>query len=237
MPGVLLDGPHQQLRAAVGVGGVDLRGAVAGDVDRASRGGSTSTGSGPLPVCSSMIVSVRWPDALPVPSFLRSSGLRPARESLPTMRYVVPGWSAGRRPAGLEVDLVDLRPREQRHRHQPDDPQQQQDHSQREPEARPAAVDRRGGAREPGRARRRRGRRARGAAAAVAGDPGRGSTLGRGGGPPASPGSRRGGADGAPAGRVVVRRRLTRPAAVEPVVTRASRRRVRRFRGVGQPCG
>ena len=51
-----------------------------------------------------MIVSVRCPDALPVPSSLRSSGDRPARESLPTMRYVVPGCSAGRSPLGSKPD-------------------------------------------------------------------------------------------------------------------------------------
>ena len=56
---------------------------------------------GPEPVCSSMIVSVRWPAAPPVLSSLRSAGVRPARESLPTSRYVVPGWSPGRSPEGM----------------------------------------------------------------------------------------------------------------------------------------
>ncbi len=51
-------------------------------------------------MCISMIVSVRWPLAPPVPSFLRSSADRSLRESLPTTRYVVPGWSSGRSPPG-----------------------------------------------------------------------------------------------------------------------------------------
>ena len=62
--------------------------------------GSESSRFGPDPVCSSMIVSVRLPPALPVLSSLRSSLVRPARESLPTRRYVVPGWSGGRSPSG-----------------------------------------------------------------------------------------------------------------------------------------
>ena len=72
-----------------------------------SRGIDIST-FGPLPVCSSMIVSVRWPWALPVPSALRSSALRPARESLPTRRYVVPGWPSGRAPSGSKATLSTL---------------------------------------------------------------------------------------------------------------------------------
>ena len=64
--------------------------------------GIESSRLGPEPVCSSMIVSVRPPPALPVLSSLRSSLLRPARESLPTRRYVVPGWSSGRAPSGSQ---------------------------------------------------------------------------------------------------------------------------------------
>ena len=41
---------------------------------------------GPLPVWTSTMVSVRWPAALPVWSFLRCSAVRPLRESLPTSR-------------------------------------------------------------------------------------------------------------------------------------------------------
>ena len=41
---------------------------------------------GPLPTCSIMIVSVRCPAALPVPSFLRSSAERPRRLAEPTSR-------------------------------------------------------------------------------------------------------------------------------------------------------
>ena len=67
--------------------------------------GIESSRFGPEPVCSSMIVSVRWPAALPVLSSLRSSLLSPARESLPTSRYVVPGWSPGRSPSGSQSTL------------------------------------------------------------------------------------------------------------------------------------
>ena len=48
-----------------------------------------------------MIVSVRWPPVLPVPSFCCSALDRPSRESEPTSRNVVPGWLAGRLPAGV----------------------------------------------------------------------------------------------------------------------------------------
>ena len=48
-----------------------------------------------------IIVSVRWPAALPVPSFFRSAFDRPSRESEPTSRYVVPGCAAGRWPDGV----------------------------------------------------------------------------------------------------------------------------------------
>ena len=41
---------------------------------------------GPLPAWTSMMVSVRWPAALPVWSCLRCSAVRPSRESLPTSR-------------------------------------------------------------------------------------------------------------------------------------------------------
>ena len=63
---------------------------------------------GPSPVCSSMIVSVRWPAAPPVLSSLRSSAVRSARESLPTSKYVVPGWSPGRSPLGIASTLLTL---------------------------------------------------------------------------------------------------------------------------------
>ncbi len=55
-----------------------------------------------------MIVSVRLPASLPVPSSLRSSAERPSRESLPTIRYVVPGWSSGRSPLGSQATLSTL---------------------------------------------------------------------------------------------------------------------------------
>ena len=65
--------------------------------------GRLSSRFGPDPVCSSMIVSVRPPPASPVASSSRSSLDRSARESLPTRRYVVPGWSAGRSPPGSKA--------------------------------------------------------------------------------------------------------------------------------------
>ncbi len=55
---------------------------------------------GPSPVCSSMMVSVRRPSALPVPSLRRCLAVRSSRLSLPTSRYVDPGCSAGRSPPG-----------------------------------------------------------------------------------------------------------------------------------------
>ena len=62
--------------------------------------GMESSMLGPSPVCSSMIVSVRWPTSPPVPSRLRSSLESPLRLSEPTRRYVVPGCSSGRAPLG-----------------------------------------------------------------------------------------------------------------------------------------
>ncbi len=64
--------------------------------------------SGPDPVCSSMIVSVRCPTSPPVPSSLRSSSVRSSRESLPTRRYVVPSCSGGRSPLGEASTLSTL---------------------------------------------------------------------------------------------------------------------------------
>ena len=89
---------------------------------------------GPDPVCSSMIVSVRCRDVAELLSW-RSSSVRPARESLPTRRYVVPGCSSGRLAVGLRVDLLDLGPRPERHGDQEDQPQQQHplDHAEAEP--------------------------------------------------------------------------------------------------------
>jgi len=55
-----------------------------------------------------MIVSVRLPEGLPVPSSLRSSALRSPRESEPTIRYVVPGWSSGRLASGNASTLSTL---------------------------------------------------------------------------------------------------------------------------------
>ena len=75
-----------------------------GMATRESRGIDISR-LGPSPVCRIMIVSVRCPAALPVPSSLRSSSERSPRESLPTIRYVVPGWSAGRSPSGANSTL------------------------------------------------------------------------------------------------------------------------------------
>ncbi len=72
-----------------------------------SRGIDIST-LGPLPVCSTMIVSVRWPTSPPVPRSLRCSSVRSPRESLPTIRYVVPGCSAGRSPPGSASTLSTL---------------------------------------------------------------------------------------------------------------------------------
>ena len=60
-----------------------------------SRGIDIST-LGPLPVCSSMIESVRDPEV----SSLRAS--------LPTRRYVVPGWSSGRLPSGVSSTFETL---------------------------------------------------------------------------------------------------------------------------------
>jgi hypothetical protein len=56
--------------------------------------------SGPLPVCSSMIVSVRRPSPRPVPYSSCSLRVSPSRLSEPTSRYVVPGWSDGRSSPG-----------------------------------------------------------------------------------------------------------------------------------------
>ncbi len=59
-----------------------------------------SAGRPPGGIDKIMMVSVRWPPELPVPSRLRSSADSPSRESDPTSRKVVPGWSAGRSPPG-----------------------------------------------------------------------------------------------------------------------------------------
>ena len=59
------------------------------------------TSTGPLlPLCRSMIVSVRWPTSPPVASSFSCSGVRPARLSEPTISQFVPepepALSAGR---------------------------------------------------------------------------------------------------------------------------------------------
>ena len=64
---------HQQLRPAVGVGGVDLLASPWPGIDTIESRGIDISRFGPEPVCRIMIVSVRWPAALPVPSSLRSS--------------------------------------------------------------------------------------------------------------------------------------------------------------------
>ena len=84
--GVLLDRLHQQPRTAVGEGSVDLGGAVARDRHQRVAGDRQQQVRAGLPVCSSMIVSVRWPGALPVPSRLRCVASRFARLSEPTRR-------------------------------------------------------------------------------------------------------------------------------------------------------
>lgn len=71
-----------------------------------SRGSDTSA---ELPVGERykiIIVSVRCPATLPVPSFFCSAFDRPSRESLPTSRIAVPGCCAGRAPAGLASTFV-----------------------------------------------------------------------------------------------------------------------------------
>ena len=60
---------------------------------------------GPLPTCSTMIVSVRPPERWPALTTLRCSSVRSLARSLPTTRYVVPGCSSGRLPAGSASTL------------------------------------------------------------------------------------------------------------------------------------
>src|ERR1700712_4452568 len=61
-----------------------------------------------------MIVSVRCPEAATPPalSFFFSAGLSPRRLSEPTSRYVVPGCSPGRAPAG-DASTLGIRPHAQ----------------------------------------------------------------------------------------------------------------------------
>ncbi|SKF62610.1 Uncharacterised protein [Mycobacteroides abscessus subsp. abscessus] len=47
------------------------------------------------------MVSVRAPSAVPVPYLRCCSSVRFSRWSLPTSRNTLPGWSAGRSPAGI----------------------------------------------------------------------------------------------------------------------------------------
>ena len=198
--GLVLEGAHQQLRAAEGVRRVDLgrrRARASRTIE--SRGIDISR-LGPDPVCSSMIVSVRCPTSPPVPSSWRSSSVRSSRESLPTRRYVVPACSVGALAVGLGVDLVDLAPRPERHRDQEDQPDQEH------PLDHPEAEARAGAAGPPGwrgrsRAARGSGRRAAGGGwplpeprAAAPASPGSGRAAGcRPWGPPGSrrrPGAR-----------------------------------------------
>ena len=230
-PGVLLDRLHQQLRAAVGVGGVDLRGAVAGDVDRRVAGDrhqQVRAGAGVQQHDRVGALADRVAGAELLALLGAQAGPRVAADH-EVRRAGLVGRS---RPAGLEVDLVHLRPREQRHRHQPYDPQQQQDQQPAGPEARPAGPTGGAAGRSRGPARRRRGRRARGTVACR-------RPLRR---PRAGAGDRRHGPGlvgarlaGHRSGRVVVRRR--RPCRRRASRTGGCRRRVRRHRAVGQPCG
>ena len=72
-----------------------------------------------------MIVSVRLPAVLPVPSFFFSALVSPSRESEPTSRNVVPGWLPGPVPARLVVDPVDPGPGVHGHGDQPDQQRRQ----------------------------------------------------------------------------------------------------------------
>ena len=141
------------------------------------------------------------------------------------MRYVVPGWSSGRSPSGLGVDLVDLGPRPERDRDQEDQPQQQQDPQPPQPRA--------AGARRPPEDPEPRaggggggGRRDRAAGAATSRRARR----------RASRGSRRGAARCWGTVRVASSGRRPEPfVAVEPVVLGGPLRGDRRLPGDGRP--
>ena len=121
-----------------------------------------SSRSGPSPVCSSMIVSVRWPmsPTPPVPSRLLSAADRPLRLSEPTSRYVVPGCASGRAPSGLDVDLVHGAHRPERHGDQEHDPGHQHEQDERGRSRRLRLGLRGGGTDGAGRTSRRAHRRA-----------------------------------------------------------------------------
>ena len=81
---------------------------------------------GPAPMCSTMIVSVRWPLAPPVPSRLRSSVDRSSRRVAADDEVRRAGLVVGTVAVGERVDGGDLLEREDRHRDQEHDPEQQQ---------------------------------------------------------------------------------------------------------------
>ena len=119
---------------------------------------------GPSPMCSSMIVSVRWPLAPPVPSRLRSSATGPRASRCRRRGTSCPGWSSGRSPSGNASTVETFWQREDRDRDQEHDPEQQQrqDPAERSPGDAATSAGRAGRRRRccrsaRGGARRRRG--------------------------------------------------------------------------------
>ena len=208
-------------------GGVDLGGAVARDVDEGVAGDRHQQVAAPLPVCSSMIVSVRWPPALAGAELLAllvgEAVARVAADEEVRRAGLVVGPVAARE----RVDLVDLA-------------------STRRTAPRPGRQHRAAGpARRGIRPTAAAGGRASSPAAVAAAGPApavRARAVGgwppraacRAGGRPASPGSRRARLPGAAAPRRAAWRRSAGPwtlARRRASRTRASRPRDRRFPG------
>ena len=103
---------HEQRRAAERVRGVDL-GACRGRARRrSSREGWTSAGSGPLPVCRSMIVSVRLPPRSSPGASRLALGWSPLPAVAADQQVRRTRLIAGARAAGLRVHLAHLAPGE-----------------------------------------------------------------------------------------------------------------------------
>ena len=198
--GVLLDGLLQQLRPAVRERRVDLRGAVPGHVDDGVAGDGhqqVRAGAGVQQHDRVGAAALALADAV-AELLLAGQALAGVAAHEQVRR---PGLRGGPVAAGRRVDLVDLGPRDERHRDQEDQPERQHQLDPTEPGPPPAARGRDGeGRRGAVRARRhRRSRRSGPAPEPARGRAGGGVSRGR--RTASAPAGRRSGASGSARGR------------------------------------
>ena len=131
--GVLLDGPDQQLRAAVGVGRVDLGRAVAGDLDQRVAGDRHQQVRARAGVQQHDRVGALAGGAAGA-ELLALLGREVGAGVAADQQVRRPGLVAGPVAAGHRLDLADLVPGDQRDHDQEHQPQQQEQEHVAEPE-------------------------------------------------------------------------------------------------------